>query len=35
MEPLFILWLAAFVAFIFAYRAGRRREKNSNSHKHY
>jgi hypothetical protein len=27
MDPLFLLWLAAFVAFLFAYRAGRRRMK--------
>jgi len=27
MDPLFLLWLAAVVAFIFAYRAGRRRIK--------
>jgi hypothetical protein len=27
MDPLFLLWLAAVVAFLFAYRAGRRRMK--------
>jgi hypothetical protein len=28
MDPLFLLWLAAVVAFIFAYRAARRRIKS-------